>query len=216
MYDPIRFAFALLPLAVYFGVLGSLRMRPYPTIVSRSLDILLLGLGCVGIIAIGPLELFFPRAAYSLIGNWVWLVLLSLYLLVLLLVAFNMPPGVVVYGINKDRLREELCRHFEDKQVHHEWLADTFRAPACGLYGQVSSAGSRDISILCAVGQEQNLMEWLKLERAVAQRIQKATLDRSPMGYWCGLASAALFIVSFSMLFQYLDNLSQVMVRVLE
>jgi hypothetical protein len=59
-------------------------------------------------------------------------------------------------------------------------------------------------------------MEWLKLERAVAQRIQKATLDRSPMGYWCGLASAALFIVSFSMLFQYLDNLSQVMVRVLE
>jgi len=118
--------------------------------------------------------------------------------------------------MNKDRLREELGRHFEDKQVHHEWLADTFRVPVCGLYGQISSAGSRDMSILSAVGQEQNLMEWLKLERAMAQRIQNTKLDRSPMGYWCGLASAALFIVSFSMLFQDLDKLSQAMVRILE
>ena len=95
MLDLLRFAIAILPLAAYFNVLGLMRLRSAPTVVSGAMDLLLLGLALLGVVAIGPIELFFPRAAYSLLGIWIWIVLIALYCFVLMLVALNTAPKLV-------------------------------------------------------------------------------------------------------------------------
>jgi hypothetical protein len=195
MYDPLRFAIAMIPIAAYLIVIGLLRYRSHPTVISRSLDIIMLGFACIGLVAIGPLELFFPRAAYSVVGNWVWLVLLSLYVLILLLIAFNMPPGILVYGIRRERFKKELEAVLQEQSLCYSFLGETVRVDSLPVHGEI---------------------EWIKLERSVCDRISSQEVQRSNRGIVCIGMGLLIGVSAFMFLGQDLERLSNTISLLLE
>lgn len=197
MLDPIRIAFALLPLGAYLSVMGMLRWRKHPTVLSRSFDLLLLGMGMAGMMAVGPIELFFPRAAYSLVGNWVWLILLSLYFLVLLLIVFHVPPGLVIYGISKDRLRKTLEKGLMERNVSYSFQGDAIRMESVGIHALLADAGTRDVASLLAIGSNQNLLEWVRLEQELSRSLRLERIESTAPASWYVALSGVLFFVAF-------------------
>ena len=85
---PLAAYFALLPLAAYLTLFGGLRLSGRPWVTSGGRDIFAVAVAISGLIAVGPAELFFPRAASSLFGAGIWPVLGFLYFLIVTLLRF--------------------------------------------------------------------------------------------------------------------------------
>ncbi len=193
MLDLLRFALAILPLAAYANILGLLRLRSRPTVLSGAMDTLLLGLGLVGVVAVGPMELFFPRAAYSLLGGWVWFVLIALYFFVLMLVALNTSPKLVVYGLDANALQHQLCALVEQQAIQAKWLGNLVELPELGVRACIEPAGRGRISQIQAAGKIQNLTGWFTLERLLVEKLSSVGVHQRREAILWLLASFAIF-----------------------
>ena len=209
MLDLLRFAFALLPLAAYCNILGLLRMRSVPTVLSGAMDFLLLGLAMVGLIAIGPIELFFPRAAYSLLGEWVWLVLLALYFFVVMLIALNGSPKLIVYGLSVDELKKSLCDALAESNMQSEWLGNIVELSELGVRASIEKAGRYSVSQIQSAGREQSLVGWFNLEQVLVKTLSKHRVRQHRHAVIWLLTSFVLFGVAVLMLSTELPRLKQ-------
>jgi hypothetical protein len=211
MFDPIRIAIAMIPLATYLIIIGLIRLRPRVTVMSRPVDFLLTGMACVGIAVIGPIELFFPRAAYSVLGNWVWPVLLCLYVLIVMLVAFHYPPGVVVYGSAKESVRAAMAELIKDRDPLASWQAEVVRSEELGIQAMVEDSGIGDVTWIRSVGKTQNLVRWVELERSLHERFRQVPQNRNRSGWTCMISGAVAMLLAFGLLASDLGRLSQSM-----
>ena len=216
MLDLLRFAIAILPLAAYTNVLGLLRLRSKPTVLSGAMDLLLLGLALIGVVAIGPIELFFPRAAYSLLGGWVWILLIGLYLFVLMFLALNTTPKLVVYGLDHEVLRLQVCELLEQEQIRSEWLGDLVDLPELGVRACIEPAGRGSVSQIHAAGKQQNLTGWFTLERLLLTKVSATRIhQRSQAIVWLNI-SFVLFGIAAVLISNDLPRLQQVMVSMFD
>jgi hypothetical protein len=216
MLDLLRFAVAILPLAAYTNVLGLLRLRSRPTVLSGAMDLLLLGLAVIGIIAIGPIELFFPRAAYSLLGIWVWIVLIALYLFILMLLALNSPPKLVVYGLDYEALRVQFCELLEEERIRAQWLGDLVELPELGVRASIEPAGRGGVSQIHSAGGQQNLTGWFTLERLLVNKVSSARIHQYAQGITLVCVSLLLFGIAGLLISNDLPRLQQAMVALFE
>lgn len=191
MFDPLRFAMAMLPLAAYANVLGLLRLRRCPTVLSGAVDFVLLGLALVGIVAIGPMELFFPRAAYSLLGGWVWIILIALYFFMVMLIALHTPPHIVVYGLDLPELKQIVQQVLLENQLKSDWLGNLVEIHDLGVRANLDSAGKASISQIQSAGKEQSLQGWFTLEQLIVQKTSAMALSHRRQG-WIWLSTSLL------------------------
>ena len=77
--DPLHFCIAVGPFAVYLLLLGVMNLRGRPLVTTGARDAAALGIGLVGFVIAGPMQLFFPEGAASRFGGWVWLMLIVFY-----------------------------------------------------------------------------------------------------------------------------------------
>jgi hypothetical protein len=199
--DYLRFAIALAPMGIYWILIGYLYQRRNPMLINAAQDTLLLGLGVIGFVAIGPVELFFPTAAYSVLGDWTWFFLLCLYGFVVLFLALNRRPQWTLYGASSMALRGILERVLQEQQIEHSWQGMILVVPEIGLRGIVEPANVTDGSAhLTACGRDQDIAGWNRLERWV---VQKLSSELSSRGGWvwivAGMATIALSIAMFWM-----------------
>lgn len=96
--EPFLLLLAILPLAAYFLLLGCMRLWFGPLVTTGGRDFAALALALSGVIAVGPLELFFPAAAATRLGPYVWIFLLLFYVLSVWLTVLSMQPRLVIYG----------------------------------------------------------------------------------------------------------------------
>lgn len=108
MIEPFYLIVALFPLIAYLMVLGLIRVSGRVLITSGGRDIAALGFAISGLIAVGPGELFFPKAAAGTFGAWVWLALLSFYSLIVCLAGLLSRPRIVVFGRDPAAMLEPL------------------------------------------------------------------------------------------------------------
>lgn len=106
--EPIYLLIALLPLIAYLLLLGMIRLSGRVLITTGGRDIAALGFSVAGLVAIGPGELFFPKAAAGVFGAWVWLALASFYGLIVSLLALTSRPRLVVYGRTPEQMLDPL------------------------------------------------------------------------------------------------------------
>ena len=216
MLDLIRLAIAILPLAAYANVLGLLRLRSHPTVLSGAMDLVLLGLAVIGFIAIGPIELFFPRAAYSLLGMWVWIVLIALYLFLLMLLALNTVPKLVVYGLDHKTLRTQVCELLDDEQIRSEWLGDLVDLPELGVRACIEQAGSGAVSQIHAAGRQQNLTGWFTFERLLVAKVATTRINQRRQAILWLNTSFVLFGIAAVLIGKDLPRLQQVMISIFD
>lgn len=166
--DYFRFAIALAPLGMYWILSGYLYKRKYPMLINAAQDTLLLGMGILGWIVIGPMELFFPAAAYSVLGIWTWFFLVCLYAFVVLFVALNRRPHWTVYGMTPEQLQGVMTRVLESEAIDHAWMDSVLQVPEFGVRGTVEAANKGGHSTqFSPCGSKQDPLGWHRFERLV-------------------------------------------------
>lgn len=153
-------------------------------VVSGGRDLTLLALGLVGMVAVGPMELFFPRAAASVLGPKVWLLLMMLYGLVVMLTVLASRPRLIVYGLGVEELQDHLQVLMQEMDRETRWLGESVQAPQLGISAIVEAAGPGKVSHLLAVSHRQHLPGWVSLERQLMKRLRGTQVARGRGGWW--------------------------------
>jgi hypothetical protein len=196
--DPLRFAIAATPLAVYLLLIGLVHLRRRPFVTSGARDTAALGIAIVGLAIVGPLELFFPEAAASRFGPMVWLLMIAFFGLCVSMIALLMRPRLVVYGSTREQLRPILANVAIRLDQKARWFGDHLIMPALGVQFSMEGPSWLNNIHLVAVGRAQNFEGWKKLETDLRSELNTV---RSSASLWgVGLLVAALAITTASIL----------------
>jgi hypothetical protein len=214
MLDCLRIALALLPLGIYFVLVAWLLARREPTLLNSTQDTLLLGMGCVGLAVIGPMELFFPNAAYSVLGEWTWCFLLGLYFFIVLFVSLNRKPNWTLYGMDLDSSRALLNQAMDAEGIEYEWMDRVLRVPSLGMLAMLEPANATgNVTYLSASGWKQDILGWHRLEKLVLQSKHWKTITRFPhrTGNWMLWASigATCIVAAFILAIADMERLQR-------
>jgi hypothetical protein len=215
MTDYLRYAVALAPMGMYWTLIGYLYQRSHPTVLNGAQETLLLGMGAVGWIAIGPMELFFPNAAYAVLGEWTWLFLLALYSFLVLFLALNRRPQWTIYGMASAPLRDLLGRVLSEEKLEHRWLGNVLEVPELGMRAIVEPANLADRSSqLSPAGRSQDHVGWHRLERMLAMRLGSLP---SNQGGWAWIyAGVAVLCISLAMILFDITHLMSIVSQWME
>ena len=66
--DPLHFCVAVAPLSVYLLMVGLINLSGWPFVTTGTRDTAALGIGIIGLVIAGPMELFFPGRS----GQPIW------------------------------------------------------------------------------------------------------------------------------------------------
>ena len=203
--DSLHFCIAIVPLAVYLLMLGLLNLRRHPFVTTGSRDAATLGIGVVGFVIAGPMELFFPEGAASQFGAWVWLSLIVFYGLCVSLVVLLMKPRLVVYNVSLEELRPILSKIALELDPKSRWIGDALVIPQLKIHMHLEAVEwLRNVQML-AGGNQQSMEGWLRLERELKQHMEKVAVGPNIMGIPFIIASAALAITVASYLIMDTD-----------
>lgn len=180
--DPFRLCIALLPLALYCLLLGSINLRRRPTLTTGPRDLAILAAALTGLVVVGPMELFLPEAAASRFGSYVWLLMLTFYGLAVSFAVLLSRPKLVIYNITVDELRPILAELVPTLDSEARWAGDSLALPQLGVQLHLDSfTGMRNVSLV-ATSQRQDFDGWRRLEKALADRLREARVQFNPRG----------------------------------
>lgn len=191
--DALRVGIALGPLAVYFLVLAAVNLSRRPFLTTGARDVGALGTAIAGLIAIGPLDLFLPAAAWDQFGGAAWLLLLAFYGLCLTLMVLLMRPRLVIYNANPEQLRSILAEVVSRLDNQARWAGDNLVLPELGVQLHVEIfAAMRNVQLVSA-GPKQNFAGWKRLENALAEVLRETKTSRNPHGF--GMIALGLLLI---------------------
>ena len=196
MIDLFHIAVAIGPLAIYFLLIGYIRMQKKPLVTTGGRELAALAFALIGFAAIGPMELFFPRAAVMWLGSKVWLLMSILYALSIMLVILNSRPRIIVYGLDGEELGEYLREVFARLDTHAHWLGNNVVSPALGIQAIAESAGPSKVSHLVATSRAQDFDSWLVVERELAALLSPIRISNRRAGQYFMLAGLILLCIS--------------------
>jgi hypothetical protein len=193
MLTGVHFAIAVVPLAIYLLLMGGIRLRRRPLVTSGWRDIATLGIAIVGLVAVGPMQLFYPSAAAVRWPGFVWLALLMLYFLSLLLVILSCRPRLIVYSVDEATFRATVLKAASQLDAAAYWSGQILSLPATGLQLAMEGTGTATTQQLVCVGMPQSIDLWLALERAVVAEFRPVVARRNRL-------IAGLFLLTGGML----------------
>lgn len=160
----LQIAIAVSPLVLYLLYWASVRLLGQTKVISGIADAYLLGTALVGFFLVGPLDLFLPEAAASRFGPFVWLLLLTLYFLVLSLLVLIDRPRIVIYNATADQVRMLVSQVAQEVDGNTRWAGDLCAMPQIEMqFHLAQSRWSRTVQLV-AVGWKQNFTAWRSME----------------------------------------------------
>ncbi len=196
--QPVHFAIAAIPVAVYLILIGALRLRTRPLMTTGWRDTLTLGIAASGLIAIGPMQLFFPTQAALHWHGWVWAALFVLYLLGLTMFLLSCKPRLVSYGMDERQFRETLLRAAQPLDPQSHWNGEILSLPSKGIQLAIEPSGATRVHQVVLVGLLHNLQEWIQLERAFVAEGSQISCPRSLAGWPFVIGGALLLAASIT------------------
>ncbi len=200
--DPLRFSIAIIPLAVYLAILGMINLRSRPFVTTGARDVGAVGIGILGLMIVGPLELFMPEAVAIRFGPYVWLFLLAFYGLCVSLIVLLLRPRLVVYNSTVEQIRPLLTDIGKKLDQKSRWTGDSMIIPQARVHFHVEGVEwLRNVQIT-ATGNRQSYEGWRELEK----RLRVATADCRGRPNFLGIGflftSFVLAVISGITLFQ--------------
>lgn len=162
--DPLHFCIAAAPLSVYFLMVGVLNLYGRPFVTTGARDAAALGIGVSGLVIAGPMELFFPEAAASQYGSFVWVLLISFYGLCVSLVVLLMRSRIVVYNVGLEQMRPILNQVATDLDKKSRWTGDSLLIPDLNVHLHLEAVDWLRNVQLTSGGINQSFEGWRKLE----------------------------------------------------
>jgi len=180
--DPVHLLLAFAPLGLYLIGLGIVHWRRRPVVLTGSTDISLLALAVVGMAIVGPMEFFMP-AALPLPGQYVWLMLLLCYSLLVTLWNLLARPRLVVLNIASDRLRPILMEIAARLDSHPQWAGDSVVLEELGIQLHLEEYAAMRTVSLVAIGQRQSETGWARLRTELAAGLRNIEASDCRRGY---------------------------------
>lgn len=157
-------------------------MRNKPLVTTGWRDIVALGLASLGLVMIGPVQLFFPAQAAAQYHHWVWLALLILYGLAILLLMLASKPRLIAYGLNASEFRNALEVAAKSIDPNAYWDGDVLSLPSTTMQLALEPTASTRVQQVVHFGLLQDLAAWIKLERAVVKQTAQLRCPPSAAG----------------------------------
>lgn len=192
----IHSAIAFIPVAVYLILMGALRLRRRPLVTTGWRDTFALAVACVGLVVIGPMQLFFPVQAASRWHHWVWLALLVLYALGVLLVLISCKPRLIAYGLDLSQFKTALENAAKSVDEQAYWDGDVLNLPGSAIQLAIDPTATNRVHQVVHFGLLNNLQVWLKLEKAFVAQGATMACPRSAAGIPFILAGALLLFAT--------------------
>jgi hypothetical protein len=196
--EPFRICLALGPVAIYLLLFGTINLARRPFVVSAARDLAALALAAVGLVAVGPMELFFPLAASIRFGAYVWALMLGLYVLFVVFLILFLRPRLIIYNISIDELRPILADLAGKLDADARWAGDSLWLPSLGVQLHVDSVAKMRNVTLASSGPAQNPQGWRRLELALQAALAQVEVPRNVRAV--SLISAAAIILLFLIL----------------
>ncbi len=194
--DPLRFSIAVIPLAMYVALIGMINLRRRPFVTTGSRDMAALGIALSGLVAVGPMELFFPEGAAVRFGPWVWLLMIVFYGLCISLVVLLMRPRLVIYNTNTDSLRPALTDLANKMDQKSRWTGDSMIIPNRKIHFFMESVDWMCNVQLLAAGNKQSFEGWRELESALKKNLMSYRTRPNPFGAVMVLCASLLILGS--------------------
>jgi hypothetical protein len=190
----LQTAIAITPLSLYLLYWSAIRFWGRTKVISGIADAYLLGLGLSGFFLVGPLDLFLPEAAASRFGPYVWLLLLTLYFLVLSLFVLVDRPRIVIYNASTEQVRPLVAQVAQEVDKDTRWAGETCAMPQIQMQFHIAqSRWSRTVQLV-AVGWRQNFVAWKSMELRLREELAPA-VTRSLRVSGLALLSAAAALI---------------------
>lgn len=201
MISAVAFAIAVVPAAIYLMMLGRFRLSRQPLVTTGWRDAATLGIAIMGLVAIGPMQLFFPTYAAARFAGWVWGLLLGLYLLSVLLVVLGCRPRLIVYGMDEEAFFRALQAAAQRVDTAANWQGHVLMMPDVGLQLVAEPTGSRGVQTVVSLSSLTSVAPWMQLERELVKECHHL---RAAHRGWAGLAmllaGACLLLIATSMI----------------
>ncbi|TWU43733.1 hypothetical protein Q31b_12620 [Novipirellula aureliae] len=194
LINPFTILLACLPLVGYLLLLGMIRVSGRTVVTSGARDLVALGIGISGLIAIGPIELFFPTAAATVFGPYVWIALAIFYSLCLSLCALTSQPRLVVYGRSRMQTYEALLKAAQQIDPAAGGTADNLQIvlPSINVRLRVDGAPHSDWAQVFAFEPNLNATFWNRLQARLRSEFADSTVQRNYQGLLTLAAAACL------------------------
>jgi hypothetical protein len=157
-----------------------------------------LALAVLGLMVVGPRELFFPLAASIRFGAHVWALMIGLYVLFVIFLILFLRPRLVIYNISTEELRPILADLAGTLDADARWAGDSLWLPSLGVQLHVDCVGKMRNVTLASSGPVQNHQGWRRLELALQAALAQVEVPRNVRAM--SLISAAVIILLFLML----------------
>lgn len=201
MISAVAFAIAAVPAAIYLMMLGRFRLSRSPLVTTGWRDAAALGIAIMGLVAIGPMQLFFPTYAAARFAGWVWGLLLGLYLLSVLLVVLGCRPRLIIYGIDEDGFFRALHAAAQRVDATANWQGQILMMPEVGMQLVAEPTGSRGVQTVVSLSGLTSVAPWMQLERELVRECHHL---RAAHRGWAGLAllvaGGCLLFIAVSMI----------------
>ena len=183
----LHLCISLGPLAVYLFMVGLINSRRRPFLTSGARDMAALGIALCGFFIIGPLQLFVPDTAADRFGPYIWLMMLTLYVLAWTLGVLLMRPRLVIYNITTDQLRPLLATTVKQLDPEMRRAGQCLIMPQLDIQLTVEPAGPLRCVQLVAAGPSQDAAGWRKLEIALAGSLKAS---HAPVNWYATILMA--------------------------
>jgi hypothetical protein len=179
-------------------LMGAIRIRRTPLVTTGWRDLFALGMACSGLVAIGPMQLFFPTHAASRWPGWVWVFMFGLYALGLLILAMWSRPRLMAYGMGRRQFQEVLVNAAREIDPESSWYGEVLSLPNSGLQLSSESNLGNHVNSVAIVGNLQNLSDWLRLEKAFVRQGSQIQVTPAKSGWLLITAGVVVILVSIS------------------
>ena len=201
--DAFDLCLAVGPLAMYLLALGVINLGRRPVVTTGAREIMALALALGGFVLVGPMQLFFPEAAASRFGPWVWWLLSTFYVMCVTLWIITSRPRLVIYNIVPEYLREILNRLAPTLDPQAHWAGDNLMMPQRGVQLHIEGVDRMRNIVLVALGTEQSHSGWRELENALIKTLRETPVERNPRGF--SFLSAGVLLLT-AMLYKTLQD----------
>lgn len=169
LIDPFPLLLASLPLIGYLAMFALIRLSGRAVVTTGGRDFAALAVAISGLVAIGPIELFFPSTAATRFGPWVWVALAFFYFLVVTLLNLIQAPALVVYGRTHQEIFPKLlaaCRSLDAAAAGDEEALEVY-LPESKIRVRVDGARGIDSARIRTFAPVRNEAFWNRLLTAL-------------------------------------------------
>lgn len=182
--DTFSACLAFGPLAIYLVLLGAINLQRRALVIGGTRETLSLGLALGGLVIVGPMQLFMPEDAATRFGQYVWLLLLTFYVLSLALIVLISRPRLIVYNASPAELRRALDAAARRVDSEATWAGNSLNMPLARVHLHVENFPPLGNVALMASSDDQSAAGWKRLELSLRETLTDVPVAAGPHGFW--------------------------------